>query len=254
MSDLVQVGNVRLRYNHVQDISGILEVYVLDVYDVRAVRGASLVLDLGAGIGDFAVAAGKQLEPRGKVLAIEPNPEDYQLLCDNIRANDLENVVPLNCALGETERALTFSFKGKSISTSVWTLDRLLNAAGLSLGSVRNELIFLKIDVEGAEVEVLRSLYPMLRNVTTIALELHGTRQEVDLLLHPLGFAFARITRREYLGNTCIFVLRHPRATWSLWHLFRSSPSYHGVKGIFGGIDISSSEELAVGRYERRDI
>jgi len=251
MSGLVTIGEIRLRYDHIQDITGILEVYVLDVYNFRAVRDSSLVLDLGAGIGDFAVAAGKQLGSRGRVLAIEPNPDDFQILSDNIRANGLRNVVPLNCALGETERPLTLSFKGKVIATSTWTLDRLLREAGLSADSLRDRPVSLKIDVEGAEVEVLRALNPLLRNVKSIALELHGTQRQVDALLGPMGFVFARLTRKEYLRNSLKFVLRHPRSAWSLWRVFRTSPGFHGLKGILGGIEISSSEQLAVGRYER---
>jgi FkbM family methyltransferase len=50
------------------------------------------VVDLGAGIGDFAIKATRRAK---KVIAVEPNQQDFELLLRNLRANGCHNVVRL---------------------------------------------------------------------------------------------------------------------------------------------------------------
>src|SRR5207247_9671457 len=79
----------------------LMEVYVLDTYRSGLLRKNDIVLDLGAGIGDFSVLASKKIGPLGKVIAVEPNPEDYRLLEKNIKINNCLNVIPLNYGVGK---------------------------------------------------------------------------------------------------------------------------------------------------------
>src|SRR5437870_6212555 len=74
----------------------LMEVYVLDTYRSDLLRKNDIVLDLGAGIGDFSVLASKRVGPLGKVIAIEPDHDDYKLLEMNMKNNNCLNVIPLN--------------------------------------------------------------------------------------------------------------------------------------------------------------
>ena len=125
----------------------------------------SAVIDVGAHIGTFTVASGAR---GARVLALEPIPANYQLLCANVAANDLGSTVEaLQVAAWSCEepRALPVahdSTGGSSFyywdKTATGTevecarLDDLMDRAGIPVCDV------LKMDCEGAEVEILRSL------------------------------------------------------------------------------------------------
>ncbi len=60
-----------------------------------------VVVDMFAGIGYFSIPMAVHSRPR-RVLAIELNPQSYQFLCQNIRANEVQDIVqPIlgDCAL-----------------------------------------------------------------------------------------------------------------------------------------------------------
>ena len=59
----------------------------------------SVVMDIGANIGTFALYAAQC--GASKVFAIEPNKESFDVLCKNIADNHLRDVIhPVNCAIG----------------------------------------------------------------------------------------------------------------------------------------------------------
>jgi protein-L-isoaspartate O-methyltransferase len=60
-------------------------------------------IDVGANIGYFSCLMSKLAGPAGKVLAIEPEPQNLKLLEQNIKINNLTNVVVYPCALGAGE-------------------------------------------------------------------------------------------------------------------------------------------------------
>ncbi len=50
---------------------------MLNVYRVEKIRRGSVVIDVGAGIGEFAILASNKVGKDGKVVAIEPSPDDF---------------------------------------------------------------------------------------------------------------------------------------------------------------------------------
>jgi FkbM family methyltransferase len=244
-------GGVRLAYSHPLDLLGILEVHVMDVYAARQLTPGALVLDLGASMGDYTVLASRQVGPRGRVIAVEPSPHDVEILRNNVRTNGCENVTVVNAALSSQAGTVHVSFKDSEFTARTATLPEILTEAGLTLEQVRSGGVNLKLDIEGAEVGALRDLVPVLPAVTAIAIELHGTRAEVDAIVGPAGFTFERLTRGTYLRNSLAFAIRHPIAAGRLWRDYRRSPRYTGAGKIARGIDIAASDELAVGVYRR---
>jgi len=126
----------------------------------------SCVLDIGANIGMTALAL-SQICPRGQVAAIEPNPHTFQYLRRNVAEADSGNIKIFNFALGSREgialmqghpRNLACSFiadKYRILASDhfshkimVKRLDEVF--CELSL----NRLDFMKVDVEGFELEV----------------------------------------------------------------------------------------------------
>lgn len=178
------------------------------------------IVDVGAHIGNYALFGSKQVGSNGKVIAIEPDPDNFYILNKNIRLNHLDNVLLLNCAVySEKSQIKLYTFK-EHLEFSIYntiiptrahsrqytlvpsdTLDNILNKNGIDL----TKISWIKIDVEGAELEVLKGTTDTLSKSRNISLliEVHNISegnslyQQVRQFLESHGF---RITfEKEYL-------------------------------------------------------
>jgi FkbM family methyltransferase len=61
-------------------------------------RPGMTMIDVGAHVGYFSVLAAHCVGPRGRVIAVEPDPLNYALLVRNLRARNLRNVATINAA------------------------------------------------------------------------------------------------------------------------------------------------------------
>jgi FkbM family methyltransferase len=133
-----------------------------------AVRPGDVALDVGANAGAYALALGHRVRPGGRVFAFEPAPDTFRGLAAHVRLNGLEDVVvPVRAAAaGFTGRA-TLSVDGISGENRLddaaggepveaITLDDFCAREGISP-------TFIKIDVEGAELDVLRGARETIR-------------------------------------------------------------------------------------------
>jgi FkbM family methyltransferase len=158
-------GNKLLFRPFTWDQDGIMEIYGDKKYEeLFHVRKGDVVIDAGAHIGIFALKAARLVGKEGTVVAIEPNMENYSFLTANKNINNLENVIPVYAALSDyCGKARLYSWKGVNagysivekhsshyVEVPVFTLDHLATKLGLC------KVDFLKIDAEGAELEVLR--------------------------------------------------------------------------------------------------
>jgi FkbM family methyltransferase len=133
----------------------------------RLVRPGMTVVDAGAHIGYYTRLFAELVGPAGRVLAVEPERENYSLLLRNIPSGTHEYVEAVDVALSDEEgEATLYVAAGHSIhslvhgympadeavSVRVTTLDRLLEDRGIE------RVDFVKIDVEGAEPRVLAGM------------------------------------------------------------------------------------------------
>jgi FkbM family methyltransferase len=162
-------------------------------------KQGDIVVDVGAHIGKYTIIASKRVGENGKVIAIEAHPGNYEMLNRNIKLNGLTNVTTLNYAVYSKESKIKlympdeefgytmhhsimfsylspkYSLKGKEnekfIEVNANTLDNLLQKNGIS-----REVNWIKIDVEGAEFEVLKGATEILSNSKDICLliEVHN--------------------------------------------------------------------------------
>lgn len=135
---------------------------------IRVMPRNGVFLDIGANAGVFSLVASAHLS-EGTVVSFEPNKEVFADLVANLRLNGCDNVFPVNAAVGaETVRAhlefdshhtgAGFVSRGgpsrRSRSIFVVSPGDFEPVLGLSAGRTA----FCKIDVEGAEMEVLGAL------------------------------------------------------------------------------------------------
>ncbi|WP_158925168.1 FkbM family methyltransferase [Acidisphaera sp. S103] len=150
------------------------------------------IIDVGANIGNHAVFFGAVLD--APVHAFEPHRPNHDLLEMNIAANGLEGrVIAACCAVGDTDgvgslhpgpatNLGTTRVSFGAGETPVRTLD------GLSIGG---RIGLLKVDVEGAEVAVLRGASALIRHwLPDIVVEAGTTQAFVAVAEVLLGFGY----------------------------------------------------------------
>jgi FkbM family methyltransferase len=170
------------------------------------------VVDVGAHIGLYSLIAAKRVGPSGKVIAIEPDPENFKILKKNILLNQLGNIEPLECAVYSAREKLKLFLpeldQGRTIFNTVMQdragtssnfLEVEANTVDNILGSIHTpEVSWIKIDVEGAELEVLKGAVNTLsssKNITLV-IEIHGIeiyREMIDYLkTHKLRIIYEK--------------------------------------------------------------
>ncbi|MEM2240339.1 MAG: FkbM family methyltransferase [Candidatus Bathyarchaeia archaeon] len=80
-----------------------------------------IVADVGANVGWYTLIASRKVGPKGKVLAIEPEPRNFQTLCKNIHDNRLKNVIPLRIALSDRDSYIPLKISSSPAQHSIVT-------------------------------------------------------------------------------------------------------------------------------------
>jgi FkbM family methyltransferase len=138
-----------------------------DARIARLICGAlppnGVFLDVGANVGIHTLAAARRLAPgRGAVLAFEPHPANYRALVQNVALNAYERVTAENLGLSDSHAVLTGA---SSPDGGNWSLAsqgdfcfdvRLVPLDDYLQDHSVSRIDVVKIDVEGAEVQVLR--------------------------------------------------------------------------------------------------
>jgi FkbM family methyltransferase len=145
--------------------------------EYRSWGDPEVIFDLGANIG-FATLFFARRHPRARIVAVEADPRTYSRLVRNVRT--LSNVITLNRAISAQDGTATFfSSSQNSISSSLTrthpddttsevhasTLQTLMKDVGV------DHIDLLKMDIEGAEFDVLAS--SPLDKVSAIEAEIH---------------------------------------------------------------------------------
>jgi FkbM family methyltransferase len=132
----------------------------------------SVFVDVGASIGVFTIMAGRLVGPTGRVIAIEPGPQNRTLLLLNIATNGLDNVDVVWSAVSDDEGLVLYGQSGGNgfiqtfdgDVTKLTTLDLVESRSLDAILSGRGRIDVVKIDVEGAEGRVLRGARDLLRS------------------------------------------------------------------------------------------
>jgi len=154
--------------------------------DGVTIQPTDTVVDIGGNIGTFAVLAAS-LAPRGRVISIEPDPENLALLRENVRLNG-SNVTVIPAAIAGERGPRTLFLAGQhgggfhTLLEDRQVHDHATTVQAVTLDDVFREHAvercnFLKIDCEGAEWEFLPKLgADVWSRVDQIAMEYHTPR------------------------------------------------------------------------------
>ena len=132
------------------DYGGVYSTLVAGYYMpfLNSIKKDEVVLDGGANVGAFTIAASKLAK---QVISVEPNPENFKYLVHNLKINKIENAVPINAALSSYNGVINFEGGGEighissnGIELDSITIDSLEDRFNISFSGI-------KLDIEGAE-------------------------------------------------------------------------------------------------------
>ena len=197
-----------------------------------------IVIDVGANIGRYSIIGSKKVKDQGKVVSVEANPMVFDILTQNMKLNKLNNVILLNNAVYSEKTKIKFCFSGnadlknnqygtimteidnfptkgfnKFIELNANTIDLILSENNITEKDVR----WMKIDVEGAEFEVLKGAKKLLSNSMnlTILVEIHNLStgnnfyDEITTFLKNYGFVVDYQEHHESGEAHVIFSNKH---------------------------------------------
>jgi FkbM family methyltransferase len=143
------------------------------IYAFRSGRAAPRVIDGGANMGMFTLATLRD-HPGARIVAFEPDPAILAILRENLARNGALHVTLVNAAIGAVDGEMEFAPDGQAggalaagpMRVRVERLSRYLD----------EEVDFLKLNIEGAELDVLREAAHSgrLRRVASMVIEYHG--------------------------------------------------------------------------------
>ena len=159
------------------------ELFVEEIYKFKAENDTPYIIDCGSYIGT-SILFFKTQYPNAKILAFEPDNSNFELLNNNIKNWDLKDIEIQNAAIWINNLGVNFIADGNMASK----IDESNNTAhnenqktkSVRLKDLLTEKIdFLKIDIEGAEYEVLVDCESKLSFVENLFIEYHGNYNEM---------------------------------------------------------------------------
>jgi len=166
----------------------------------QLLRAGQTFVDCGANIGLWSLTAASCVMPEGKVFAFEPNPHTFRRLVQNLELNKVAGIVEANnCACGREAGAgfLTCPTEHNTCRMSSRAADNSVQVKIVTLDDVlqKKRVHGIKIDVEGAEMEVLEGAKSVIRDSRPwICVEfntlLAGVRRLGDWPVHHLLSSF----------------------------------------------------------------
>ena len=194
---------------------------------LKVLRPGHVVFDVGANIGYYTILASRRVGPSGRVLAFEPVVRNLSFLYRHVVLNRATNVtvVPMACS---DQNALAVLVSGTNCATGHLAGDQPVNSmhgaeyvATVTIDEMvrRTSLApdIMKIDVEGAEEEVLRGAADTLASAgPAILLSVHSEslRSSCTAFLLALGYDEPSLCSEPWDDAELLFVKasgRHSR-------------------------------------------
>lgn len=177
-------GNLKMRLDRAAYMGG--AIYWMGSHHRRELAYLSSIcrpdmtfLDVGANMGEFTLFMAKRLA-KGSVISVEPTKRMFEILQQNVKLNEFSNVKLFNVGLGDEEKKMPIYTSSENMGHEVWNegLFRLFPNKNVNVlleeitvvpfdkvakeNNIQN-IDIIKIDVEGAELFVLKGLAQVLK-------------------------------------------------------------------------------------------
>ncbi|WP_068081021.1 FkbM family methyltransferase [Polycladidibacter stylochi] len=166
----------------------------------------AVVVDGGANIGNHSIFFAKYMDVK-HIYAFEPLPQTFKKLLRNIKANELDALVSCQqkalAASASKLDILRYSAENTGGTAFIESSSGAFNAVALDAYFPESRLDFLKIDVEGFEIEVLKGAQAVISRFRPLILveSFAGHKAQVHALLQELGYE----KLKEYDGENHLY-------------------------------------------------
>jgi FkbM family methyltransferase len=164
----------KIHYTNPQELlHGLKELFIDQLYKID-LPSNSFIIDCGANIG-LSIIYLKNLNPGATIIAFEPDDNNFRLLQLNVKTFAFDKVDLNKKAVWKENSMINFSNEGSMSSRIDSSQESGNTVEAVRLKEYLNQKVdFLKIDIEGAEYEVLKDIQPNLHFVQSLFLEYHG--------------------------------------------------------------------------------
>lgn len=178
------------------------DIFIRDVYHLKefSLKQNSIILDIGSNIGMFVLFV-KTFYRDSKIIAYEPEKENFNLLKENIMLNNIDNCICHNKAVWKKSGQTRFII-GDNIAVGHIDYQNSSGTKGIMVECLSLEDVFkidnirhcdlLKLDCEGAEYDILfNSENKIFDKISNITIEVH----EIDKYRSPEKMKFFLINK-----------------------------------------------------------
>jgi FkbM family methyltransferase len=165
-----------------------------------------VILDIGANYGFISLALQSNLNPATSIYSFEPHPEVFKVFQKSIAENNITNITSENVAIGSEDCDIMLNLYGQTsnildseISVKNKVLIRQINLDNY-LANKNIKPNFIKIDVDGYELNVLKGLKETITNCKPImVIETNDDYQVLDFLKN-CGYHLLDLDLKEFEG------------------------------------------------------
>lgn len=173
------------------------EIFVEEYYKFKTQNQNPIILDCGANIGLSAIYF-KKIFPGAKIYCYEPDELVFECLSQNIKSFGFDDVELIKKAVWIDNNGVNFFSEGAD-GSSIFSDKAIKKVESIKFREVLksfNNVDFLKMDIEGAEVEVIKDCENEIAKIKNVFIEYHSfvnSKQQLDALLDILtknGFRY----------------------------------------------------------------
>ena len=187
-------------------VENIIEVHVTNIPEIefckKEIKKGDTVVDIGANIGLFTLFFSKLVGTTGRVIAFEPDPENFDVLKKNIELNEITNVTLVQKGVSNKNESVKLYKSnvsgGHSLIKNEWAKE-YTNIQTVTLDDYfrGEEIDMIKIDTEGFELEVIEGGKKLLednKNMKIISefggyyYKRNNSKVLYPKILHEMGF------------------------------------------------------------------
>ena len=180
---------IKIRKNST-DLMALTHVWLIGEYKRKKfeINDDDVIIDVGGHIGLFSLYA-SQFCKNGSIFTFEPMVENFDLLSENIKLNNLDNIKIFNLAVSNSNSSVKlylnqddaghsmFSKSSKSVTVNSISLQQIFDNNNIDYCD------FLKLDCEGSEYEIIKNLpTPYFKKIKKMIIEYHMADTNPELL------------------------------------------------------------------------
>ncbi len=204
-SGTIRIGGFKIEYNDIRALMGMYhEIIYQEHYRFATKSEKPVIIDCGANIG-LSVLYFHRTHPKAQIIAIEADPAVAAVLRRNLEANGCSATVIEKAAWSNSDSEITFGQAGAD-SGSIFSTENVIRVPTVRFKDIIEEypsIDLIKIDIEGAEMEVIEDCYSSLGRSKYVFIEFHSfpqREQRLERILELLasqGFRYKVLQARR---------------------------------------------------------